>query len=141
MSEQNKAIVSQAIEEIWNKGNLNIIGEIISAGFVSHHPRNRDEDIHGIEEYKNRIAKIRGACTDIKVDVLNLFAESDKVICHVRGKATYKGKIETLGPAGKQITTTATAMIRMVDGKIAECWAILDSLGMMQQLGIIAPLG
>lgn len=141
MSEENKAIVSRAIEEIWNKGNSNIIGEIVSAGFVSHHPRNRDEDIHGVEAYKNRIDKIREACAGIKVDVINLFAEGDQVMCHARGEATYKRDPGNFDTTGKQITATATAVIRMADGKIAECWVIADWLGMMQQLGIIAPLG
>ena len=141
MSEENKAIVSRAIEEIWNKGNSNIIGEIVSAGFVSHHPRNKDEQIYGVEAYKNRVDKIRGACAEIKVDVLKLFAEGDQVMCHVRGEATYKGDLGKSGATGKQITATATAVIRMADGKIAECWVIADSLGIMQQLGIVAPLG
>src|SRR6188474_1890398 len=91
MVEENKALVTSTIEEIWNKGNLNSIKNFISPHFVSHHPRNRDEDIHGIEAYKNWIVKIRSAFPDITFEIVNLFANDNQVMFHLRGKATHAG--------------------------------------------------
>ena len=42
---------------------------------------------------------------------------------------------------GKQITVTGIAISRIADGKIAETWEEVDRLGMMQQLGVVPPLG
>lgn len=141
MSEENKVIVRSTIEEIWNRGNLNSIEDFISPSFVSHHPRNRDEDIHGIEAYKNWIAKIRSAFPDIKFEIVNLFAKDNQVMFHLSGKATHAGNFGKAAPTNKQIITTVTAIIRLADKKIAECWGIADLLGIEQQLGVIAPIG
>jgi predicted ester cyclase len=140
VSEENKVIVRRAFEEVWNQGNLDILGEIFSASFVSHHPRNRDEDIHGIDAYKNWVLKIRGVCPDLKLDVVNLFSEGNEVMSHLKGQVTYRGRVGNLDPTGKQITSTVTAIIRLADNKIAECWIIADSLGIMQQVGVLAPI-
>jgi len=32
-------------------------------------------------------------------------------------------------------------MFRIVDGKIAEIWSSMDNLGMLQQIGVIPPMG
>jgi len=42
---------------------------------------------------------------------------------------------------GKTITTTAIDIFRIADGKIAEHWLENDTLGSMQQLGVIPTPG
>jgi predicted ester cyclase len=34
---------------------------------------------------------------------------------------------------------TGTSTVRMKDGKIAERWANVDELGLLQQLGVVPP--
>jgi len=38
---------------------------------------------------------------------------------------------------GKQITATAIDIVRLADGRIVEHWGQMDTLGLMQQLGLI----
>ncbi len=33
MSQENKAIVRQFVEEVWNKGNLSVVDQLISANY------------------------------------------------------------------------------------------------------------
>jgi predicted ester cyclase len=40
-------------------------------------------------------------------------------------------------PTGKQITATAIDIARLADGKIVEHWGQMDTLGLMQQLGLL----
>jgi predicted ester cyclase len=42
---------------------------------------------------------------------------------------------------GKEIVVRGINVLRVADGKVQECWACTDILGMMQQLGVIPPLG
>jgi predicted ester cyclase len=44
-------------------------------------------------------------------------------------------------PTGKQVTSSAIAICRIADGKIVEEWSQVDLLGMLQQLGVIPPMG
>ena len=44
-------------------------------------------------------------------------------------------------PTGMQLTVTGINISRIAGGKIVEFWCNPDNLGMMQQLGIIPPIG
>jgi predicted ester cyclase len=44
-------------------------------------------------------------------------------------------------PTGKRVTVSGIGIHRIVDGKIVEQWGIDDTLGLMQQLGLVPPLG
>jgi predicted ester cyclase len=46
-----------------------------------------------------------------------------------------------LVPTGKSITMTGIEIFRIENGKIAELWGEANLLGLMQQLGILPPLG
>jgi predicted ester cyclase len=41
-------------------------------------------------------------------------------------------------PAGRRAEITAININRFKDGKVVESWGILDTLGLMQQLGVIS---
>ena len=41
---------------------------------------------------------------------------------------------------GKQATVTGITIDRIVDGRIAESWTNWDTLGMLQQLGVVPAL-
>jgi len=51
----------------------------------------------------------------------------------VRG--IHKGELDGLPPTGNEISVSLFTIFRLVDGKIAEEWEIMDELGMMTQLG------
>jgi predicted ester cyclase len=46
-----------------------------------------------------------------------------------------------LPATGKSITMTGIEIFRIENGKIAELWGEANLLGLMQQLGILPPLG
>jgi predicted ester cyclase len=44
-------------------------------------------------------------------------------------------------PTGKHVTINVIDIVRIVNGRIAEHWSVVDQLGLMQQLGVLPPLG
>jgi predicted ester cyclase len=44
-------------------------------------------------------------------------------------------------PTGKQVQTTLIFIDRIVNGKGVEQWSNGDDLGLLQQLGVIPPMG
>ncbi len=44
MSADNKAVFRRLIREVWNKGNLNVAGELVATNHVSHDPAIACED-------------------------------------------------------------------------------------------------
>ena len=57
----------------------------------------------------------------------------------VRWTATgiHQGEFMGTAPAGKRFTITGISIHHIADGKIVEEWEQWDSLGLMQQLGVV----
>jgi predicted ester cyclase len=66
----------------------------------------------------------------------DMIAEGDNVVTRQTITGTNQGELMGIPPTGKQINVQQIAINRIVNGKIAETWAIADVLGMMQQLGL-----
>jgi predicted ester cyclase len=46
-----------------------------------------------------------------------------------------------IAPTGKQVTVTGLTIGHYAGGKLVEAWDNWDALGMLQQLGVIPPMG
>ena len=73
---------------------------------------------------------------DTKIVVEELIAEGDQVMSRVRMTAIHANELGGIPASGKKITAIGFTVFRLVDGKIAEEWEILDQLGMMMQMGM-----
>jgi predicted ester cyclase len=62
--------------------------------------------------------------------------EGDRVAVVVTQHATSKGLYEGAAPTGKGVTVPAIHVLRFVNGKVREWWALENELGLMQQLGM-----
>ena len=81
----------------------------------------------------------REAFPDKHFDIEEAIAEGDKVVLRWRFRGTHSGAFwtpaGTIPATGRPLTLTATLIYRLEDGKIAEEWAALDWLSVVQQLG------
>jgi predicted ester cyclase len=78
----------------------------------------------------------RGAFPDFKVTIDDLIAEGDKVVIRATWNGTQKGEFMGIPPTGKRVSFGVIDIIRMAGGKAVEHWGQMDSMGMMQQLGV-----
>jgi len=70
----------------------------------------------------------------------DMVAEGDKVVYRWTLRGTHKGEFTGIAPTGKQVTLWGMVIDRILGGKIVETWIRYDTLGFMQQLGVIPPL-
>src|SRR2546426_1071770 len=73
------------------------------------------------------------------VDVL--IAEGDKVAGRITGYGTHEGDLLGISRTGKQIQMSGMVIWRIKRGKIVEAWGVNDTLSLLQQLGVLPPLG
>ena len=131
--EENKAIHRRVYEEIWNKGNLDIVDEIFDDDYIYHPlPQRR-----GPEYYKEMYHNFTGAFSDFHCEIEDIIAEGDKVMIRTTITGTHTGEYWGVAPTGKQISITEIACVRIKDGKIVEEWGFPDMFNLMQQLGAI----
>ena len=64
MSEENKASLRRVIDEIWNKGNMSVVDELIGSDVVNRDPSN-PSDVVGVDEYKKLVTTYRDAFPDL----------------------------------------------------------------------------
>ena len=138
-AEENRALVNRHTEEFWNQSKLEIAEEIHAADFLFHSPSS--PDMRGIEAYNQFAIIYRTAFPDLRFTTEDVIVEGDKVVERWTSTATQQGELMGIPPTGKWSKTSGISIFRVADGKLAEQWVNWDMLGMLQQLGVIPPLG
>ena len=137
-TEENKAIARRFIQ-VWGRGDLGIIDELASPELSVYYP-SFPQAIKGGEAFKTFLKEFRSAFTDPNLDSEEVIAEGDKVVASWSFSATHQGTLMGIPPTGKRIKWTGITIYRIIDGKVIEEKGEEDSLGLMQQLGVIPPI-
>ena len=140
MSDENKTIVRQLYEEVWNKRRLELVEEIISPSHALHDPNLTDSAI-GPEAYKRQVTRFVTAFPDLRLNVEDVFGEKDKLAVAWTISGTHKGEFMGIAPTNKKVSVDGITLNHIVNGKIMDSYISWDALGMMQQLGGVAVLG
>ena len=138
-TEGSKALSRRVIEEIINKQNPALADELIDPNFVDHGIAGMG--FKGPEGFKQYVTTFITAFPDLRLTIDDMVAEGDKVALRLTARGTHKGDFMGIAPTGKQFTVTGIVIQRIAGGKMAEGWLVNDVLGMMQQLGVIPPMG
>jgi steroid delta-isomerase-like uncharacterized protein len=134
-AEENKALVRRTIEEVVNKGNLDVVDELFADEYVYRSPGT--PDLRGPDGFKQLINGYRTAFPDLHMTVTELIAEGDTVACSWTATGTHRGDLMGIPPTGKQVSVTGMIISRFAGGKCVADHEIFDALGMMQQLGVV----
>jgi steroid delta-isomerase-like uncharacterized protein len=74
-------------------------------------------------------------------EINDIFSSGDKVVARWTGSGQHVAELNGIPPTGKKIEVSAISIHRMQDGKIAETWEVWDTLGFLQQLGVVPAMG
>ncbi len=145
--ELNKQVVRNHFEAL-NEANYELLDQI-------HHPQGRNHaqaafDLSerpqegvafGPREVQGTFEWLRQGFSNIRVAILDLLAEGDKVVARVEMTGDHDGEFVGLEPTGRSWQYQHVHIFRIEDGLIAEHWAVREDLKAMLQLGVIAPPG
>lgn len=139
-TEENEQIARSVPEEIATKRNLDRIDEVFAEDFVEHGPLG--EETQGLRAARETIQSVLDAFPDFEATVEETVAEGDLVAMRVTWRGTHEGRFMGIEPTGKSFEVPAMIFTRLADGTITERWVVADSMGMMQQLGVVeSPMG
>jgi len=123
------------MEEVLNKGNMQVVDELIAPNFVEHDPF--PGQAPGVEGLKQAMVALRQAFPDLHVTVDEMLSDGDKVVIRSTMKGTHKGTFMNIPATGKQISVEGIDIVRISNGRVVEHWGVTDNLTMMQQLGLV----
>jgi steroid delta-isomerase-like uncharacterized protein len=130
--EGNEAVVRRLVEEVLNRGRTGLLAELVAADHVGHDPFG---DHYGPEGLRIAVAEYRAAFPDLRVTVEDLVTAGDTVVHRFTLRGTHAGPFLGIPPTGRAVTAAGIAIDRLVGGKVAESWVVLDALGLLRQLG------
>jgi steroid delta-isomerase-like uncharacterized protein len=133
-TEQNKELVRQFIEEVFNKGNVHMVDSLVAPTFVEHEelPPGIPNDREGVKLLPNMM---HSAFPDFKATIEDMIADGDKVVIRMTWEGTQKGEFMGIPPTGKSMSIGVIDIMRIASGQLVEHWGQMDSAALMQQLG------
>jgi steroid delta-isomerase-like uncharacterized protein len=136
--EGNKKIVRRFFDVGPSEGDLSAANKLLAPNFTLHVPLPCSPGIQGINDV---ISACRAAFEGLNVTIEDMVAEGDRVAARFTARGIHKGVFMGLPATGKPITMTGIEIFRIENDKIAELWGEANLIGLMQQLGILPPLG
>ena len=138
-TEDNKAVVRRFYEEVMNQKKRAVLDEVFDLNVVDHFAPPGTPG--GLEGARQTLGMFLSAFPDLHFTVEDLIAEGDKVVARATLSGTQQGTFMGIPATGKHVTMTGIEINRFEGGKSVEHWVEMDTLGLMQQLGVIPPPG
>ena len=135
--EENKVSLQRQVDEVWNKGNLEVLPEIVSPdySFLDY----TGIELKGVEGFGQTVLMWRSVFPDIHFSIVDVVAEGDKVAAHITYTGTFTGQFGDIEPTGKQVNITEAIFYEFKDGKVIGQTNFIDFLSFYQQSGIPIP--
>jgi len=134
MARTNKvAVVTSFIEEVWNKGNLGAVDELVADGYVRHEPLLGER--RGKESLEELVKQLRTAFPDLHVSVDELGTFGDRIFVRWTGRGTHRGAMLGVPASNRRGEVKGITLTRVVDGKIIEDHQVYDTRALAMLMG------
>jgi steroid delta-isomerase-like uncharacterized protein len=124
-------------DEMFGQGNVDLIDELLHDDFVEHEampgmPTGKDAP-------KAMTAMIRESFPDLRVEVDDTIEEGNKLAVRCRFIGTHRGEWMGVPATGRSIEVNVMDVLEFEGDKVIAHWGVMDSAGMMEQLGVGGP--
>src|SRR3954447_17120681 len=133
-TEENKLVIRRWLEA-WNTNDLESAEGLLQDDYLRHDANL--PDIAGPQAELQFIATALAAFPDLRFEAQHLVAEDDLVMSRLTAQGPHQGEFMGVPASGRHIDIQTVDTFRLLDGKIAEQWVVMDVLGLLQQLGAI----
>jgi len=125
-----KPIVA-AYWQAYNAGNWDAVREMVADDYVHH---SGDAESHDVEFFVAGAMGLRAAFPDVRVEIRDMVAEDDRVAVRWVARATHTGSLFGELATGRPVAVDGASHYRVVDGRIAEDWEVMNEGALRDQL-------
>ncbi len=119
---KQKSIVRRFVNEVYNKGNVEVLDELTDAGFIFH-GANQTEDL---EDLKLALLHVRdywdSIFENLHFSVDDIFIDGNRVVVRILKSGTFKNNIGKTSARGKKCVIPSTEVFMIADNKVQEVW-------------------
>jgi predicted ester cyclase len=138
--EHNK-VVSRRWIEVFNKRDDAGEADVRTQDYVAYAPVSLEPTPLDSETWPRFLAGFVEAFPDLQLTVEDAVAEGDLVAQRIHFEGTHTGEFQGLPPTHRRVKFSGLELNRFVDGRVAEHWFQMDSLTLLQQLGLVVMPG
>lgn len=135
--QRNSDVVCRFIEEVLNQGRVDAAGRFFWEDIVEQVPFPGQGP--GLAGLKDVLRGMRAAFPDMHWTVQEQIAEGDKVLSRFEWTGTHRGTFLGVPATDRPVTVWGMVIDRFEGGKIKDTRIIMDTLGLMRQLGVVPP--
>jgi predicted ester cyclase len=131
-STENKTVARRVLEEVFPANDVEALRDVVSDEFVNHEaPEGTPPGLGSITMFMHLLNQ---AFSEQRWEIHDLLAEDEKVVIRCTHSGVHTGDYFGLPATGRRFAYKQIHIIRVVDGKGVEHWAVRDDTSLMQQL-------
>jgi steroid delta-isomerase-like uncharacterized protein len=134
MSAADEAVVRRFYEEMNNDRKLELAPDLFTNDHKFHDPQVPAAD--GPQGVADAV-RVYQEGVEGHWQIEEIFSTDDKVVVRWTGSGTHVGEVNGIPGTGEKIRVDAIAIHRVSGGKISETWEVWDTLGFLQQIGVV----
>ncbi len=127
-------------EEMLGNASWDMAKDILDPNIVMHHPSS-PRPVAGMDNVVGFLGAFRAGFPDMAMKVEVVFGAAEMVAVRWRMNGTHTAALFGIPPSGKPVNVAGISLLRFAGGKVVEDWVSEDSLGLMQQIGVIPVSG
>jgi predicted ester cyclase len=125
--------------EVYNQGKVQLIDELFAPEFVQRWPQPGMAPTR--DGFKQFVTSLRTAFPDLRYTIDDSIESGDKFVTRLTASGTMRGEFAGMPATNKYATWHEIHIVRVVNEQIVEHWGLIQELGMLVQLGVIAAPG
>ena len=133
--DDNKKVIRTFMEEVLNEGRFERMDDLVMEHFVELDPLPGQSQ--GREGLREVLQQMRISFPDMHWVVEEMIGEGDKVCTRFTWTGTQRGAFLGVPATGRPVAVKGVVIDRLSDGKMADSRILMDTLGMLQQLGVV----
>jgi predicted ester cyclase len=138
--ERNKAVSRRWIE-VFNDRDDAEEAAVRAPDYVAYAPASLEPTPLDSEGWTRFLSGFVEAFPDLQLRVEDAVGEGDLVAQRIHFVGTHTGEFQGLPPTNRKVTFSGLELNRFVGGRVAEHWFQMDSLTLLQQLGLVVVPG
>ena len=135
MSEDNKAYIREFIDRVLTAGEIDATGDYFYDDMVEEVPLPGQGP--GLQGLKETLTRIRQAFPDMHWSIEEQMAEDNRVLTRFLWSGTHQGEFLGIPATNRAVQVWGMVIDRFEGRKVKSTRILMDTVSMMQQLGVV----